>query len=122
MAAPGVLHWGYPQGTGKGAASRTLGCLLPAFRPDAASATLTCVMARDRDRDVRRPSRGGLFERSIYPVERNAGVWDVGRTDPGAEHRPHTRRDFLHERVGDALHALSREPDGRADTLARARL
>jgi hypothetical protein len=123
MAAPGVSYWGYPHGTGKGAASRTATCLLATFRPGVSSANLLCVTARDCDRDVWRPSSRGLFDSSIYPVEHSVGALKVGRSDLGARrvgpHMPMTgivveRRDFLHERVGDAPHALSRGPE-RAD-------
>jgi hypothetical protein len=146
MAAPGVSHWGYPQPTAKGAASRTATCLLATYRPGVSSANLLCVTARDSDRDVWRPSSRGLFESSIYPVEHSAGALKVGRTDLGARRvgprmpsrldrargAPRTRRDahepgapmtgivveqrvLLHERVGDALHALSRGPEGTAN-------
>jgi hypothetical protein len=78
------------------------------------------MTARDSDRVVRRSSRGGLFESSIYPVEHGVGALEVGRTEPSAERiGPHTkgivvgrRRSILHEHSGDALHALSREPIG----------
>ena len=78
-------------------------------------------MARDSDRGVRPQSSGGHFESSIYPVEHVARVLQVGWTDLGAKRigprmtmagnvfvRDHSP---LHERVDDALHALSREPE-----------
>jgi hypothetical protein len=113
MAAPGVLHWGYPQGNAKGAANRTATCLLATFRPGVSSATLLFVTARDSDRDVWRPSSRGLFESSIYPVEHSVGALKVGSTDLGARRvGPPMRRDFLHKRGADAPHALSRGPEG----------
>jgi hypothetical protein len=77
------------------------------------------VTARTSDRGVWHPSSRGLFKSSIYPVEHFAGVSEVGSADLGAERiGPPIAgivvvcRHSLHERVGDAPHALSREPEG----------
>jgi hypothetical protein len=83
-----------------------------------------CMTARDSDRVVWFPSSRGLFERSIDPVERSAGASQVGRTDLGAGRTGSRtkwivagRHPLLHERAGDAPHALSREPHSwRPDT------
>jgi hypothetical protein len=72
------------------------------------------VTARDSDRDVRLSSRSELFERSIYPVERSAGLSEFGSAEPtGPRVAIVAGRglSLLHERAGDTLHALSREPE-----------
>jgi hypothetical protein len=72
------------------------------------------VTARDSDRDVRLSSRIGLSERSIYPVEPRAGLSEFGSAEPtGPRVAIVAGRGLLllHERAGDALHALSREPE-----------
>jgi hypothetical protein len=76
------------------------------------------MTARVSDRDVRLPSSSGPFESSIYPVERSAGVSRIESADLTAERiGPHRTNvvvrghSLLHDRVGDRLHALSREPE-----------